>query len=277
MTRNDAVIIAASEPFLAPLIACGNSFNRPYDLFGVPRFSRSSLSDLEGPLRGAFVVNPPPTWSLKRLHREVSEHTSGATLAVCFVHETKGFGAPVDAMRWLASTPEVFADSPTSWATEHVTCSISTNTDAPALARQFVRSALRQWQRPGAIESATLAASELVTNAVLHSRRPSVDITIAAALSQSGVQLVVADEAMTHLPIRRRPTTTSRSGRGLRIVDAVTTHWGITVTPTQKRVWCEIDETDHHERGRCGGNQELSDVDEDRRLPLGCAGASSFR
>ena len=261
MTRNDAVIMAAPEPLLAALIACGNSFNRPYDFVGMPRFSRSSLSDLEGPLRSAFVVNPPPTWSLKRLHREVNEHTSGATLAVCFVDETKGFGAPVDlqrnAMRWLASTPEVFADSPTSWATDHVTCSISSNTDAPALARRFVRSALSQWQRPDAIESATLAASELVTNVVLHSRRPSVDITLAAALSQSGVQLVVADEATTHLPTRRRPTSTSRSGRGLRIVDAVTTHWGITVTPTQKRVWCEIDETDHHERGRCGGNQEL--------------------
>jgi hypothetical protein len=40
--------------------------------------------------------------------------------------------------------------------------------------------------------------------------------------------------------VRRNPQEDDTAGRGLMLVDALTTHWGVTATPWGKRVWAEL-------------------------------------
>ncbi|MCW2571231.1 MAG: putative regulatory protein [Frankiales bacterium] len=96
---------------------------------------------------------------------------------------------------------------------------------APGEARREVKRTLALWHLPEVIDDAVLAASELVTNAVLHGLPP-----IGMRLRRRvGLVRLDVDDA--------RPETTSRpqrsvepaeSGRGLDIVRQVSDHMGIT-------------------------------------------------
>jgi hypothetical protein len=79
-----------------------------------------------------------------------------------------------------------------------------------------------------------LAASELVTNVVRHTDKGG----WIHAWGGDPLRLEVHDTSSV-LPARvGRPTN---SGRGLRIVDAVSSDWGTTTTPEGKMVWAEFD------------------------------------
>jgi hypothetical protein len=79
-----------------------------------------------------------------------------------------------------------------------------------------------------------LAASELVTNVVRHTDNGG----WIQAWGGDPLRLEVHDTSRV-LPSRvGRPTA---SGRGLRIVDAVSSDWGTRTTPNGKMVWAEFD------------------------------------
>jgi hypothetical protein len=79
-----------------------------------------------------------------------------------------------------------------------------------------------------------LAASELVTNVVRHTD----DGGCIHAWGGNPLRLEVHDTSPV-LPARvSRPTN---SGRGLRIVNAVSSDWGTRATPNGKMVWAEFD------------------------------------
>jgi len=79
-----------------------------------------------------------------------------------------------------------------------------------------------------------LASSELVTNVVRHTR----DGGRMLAWDADPLRLEVHDTSRT-MPARRiRPTA---SGRGLRIVDELSSYWGAERTPNGKKVWAEFD------------------------------------
>ena len=79
-----------------------------------------------------------------------------------------------------------------------------------------------------------LAASELVTNVVRHTDNGG----WIQAWGGDPLRLEVHDTSPV-LPSRvGRPTS---SGRGLRIVDAVSSDWGTRTTPNGKMVWAEFD------------------------------------
>lgn len=69
-----------------------------------------------------------------------------------------------------------------------------------------------------------LVASELVTNAIVHGQTPSV--ATLRLLMPGHVELAVADGGPGS-PHLRRTSDGDPTGRGLRIVDAVSTSWGI--------------------------------------------------
>jgi hypothetical protein len=84
-------------------------------------------------------------------------------------------------------------------------------------------------------EDVRLAASELVTNVVMHTD----DGGWLRAWCVDPLRLEVHDTS----PIL--PTATRRrakGGRGLRIVDAVSSDWGASATPNGKMVWAEFDQ-----------------------------------
>lgn len=103
-------------------------------------------------------------------------------------------------------------------------------------ARRFVTEALSRWGCTEAVDDAVLLVSELVTNAVLHARAP-VDLVVRR--SRGAIRIEVFDEGQgTPEPQFGPPDATG--GRGLGLVHAVATRWGVDDRPPGKSVWFEI-------------------------------------
>jgi anti-sigma regulatory factor (Ser/Thr protein kinase) len=104
-------------------------------------------------------------------------------------------------------------------------------------ARDMVTRSLLDWGCPQQIGAATLVASELVNNAILHART---DLTVSIARWGDLVRLAVHD-ATPSRPVRRAQEPTQVNGRGMLLVSAVSQSWG--VLPTNgggKVVWAVL-------------------------------------
>lgn len=88
-----------------------------------------------------------------------------------------------------------------------------------------------------AISDLQLAATELVTNAYDHGR-PPIEFTL-YALPGDGLRIEVSD-SWAALPQRRSSGHRMPHGRGLAIVEALATRWGVTSRGSGKTVWAEF-------------------------------------
>ena len=104
-------------------------------------------------------------------------------------------------------------------------------------ARVFVREQLEQWGVGEHVWVATTVISELVTNAVLHART---DFSVTVELAGPVLTLRVADASPT-VPVRRRYDDAAATGRGLALLEELTSGWGVEATGAGKVVWCTID------------------------------------
>ena len=75
--------------------------------------------------------------------------------------------------------------------------------------------------------------SELATNAVKHARS---DFKISVDDSGGEIRVEVSDTGPGQ-PVLRFPASLERSGRGLRIVEALSGAWGTVDSPGGKTVW----------------------------------------
>jgi anti-sigma regulatory factor (Ser/Thr protein kinase) len=104
-------------------------------------------------------------------------------------------------------------------------------------ARSFTAEHLRTWGCEHAIDDATLLVSELVTNAVLHARAP-VDVVVRKG--RSAVRVEVFDEG-TGVPHMNLSDADGLHGRGLGLVQAIASRWGINDDREGgKTVWFEV-------------------------------------
>lgn len=114
---------------------------------------------------------------------------------------------------------------------------LPTDERAAILARGFVTDALRSIGLGAAeIEVATLLASELVTNAVVHGSAP-IDIDVGTV--DGGVRVSVGDRS-PRVPSARAASEDEEHGRGLLLVGALSDRWGVDAQPPGKRVWFEL-------------------------------------
>jgi len=90
-------------------------------------------------------------------------------------------------------------------------------------------------------DSAVLLVSELVTNAIVHGE-PPVELRVRIPDDLLHVEVHDADrEAAVHLP-RPAPLPHERmGGRGLRLVDRLSSRWGLAEDDRGKWIWFEID------------------------------------
>lgn len=114
---------------------------------------------------------------------------------------------------------------------------------AIAAARAFVREALSDWP-PDTREVAELLASELATNCVRHAQSEFV-LAINAATQ---IRIEVSD-ASTVLPQPLSPAPKEPSGRGLRIVEALSRSWGVVPAAHGKTVWFTLGNGEHEPAG----------------------------
>ncbi len=107
----------------------------------------------------------------------------------------------------------------------------------PGVARSFVGQCLRHWGYESIIPDAELLTSEVVTNAVVHAGGP---VVVEVDDLADSVVVVVEDSAAA-LPLQRSPGPLDDGGRGLQILGALASGWGVSEIPDHgKFVWFRI-------------------------------------
>ena len=110
--------------------------------------------------------------------------------------------------------------------------------------RHLVSDAVTSWGLDELLDDAVLCASELASNAILHTRLP---FAVEISPLEGGLRIEVFDQRPRELPsvvpatgvasdITRRGTT----GRGLLIVATIADRWGATASGDRKSVWAEL-------------------------------------
>jgi anti-sigma regulatory factor (Ser/Thr protein kinase) len=102
-------------------------------------------------------------------------------------------------------------------------------------ARAFVADALRGAD-PSVLDMAVLMVSELATNAVVHTSSP---FGIGIDQFDHEVRISVTDQG-EGTPQLRHAASTDTDGRGLGIVAAFATEWGVDMGPESKTVWFTV-------------------------------------
>lgn len=99
--------------------------------------------------------------------------------------------------------------------------------------RRITRASLRNWALPGAlIEDAELVVSELVTNAIDHGHGC---VGLRVRHVAEGLRVEVSDDSTSPAELRQ-VSADEVSGRGLFLVDTLTTAWG--VSEGGRTTWC---------------------------------------
>jgi anti-sigma regulatory factor (Ser/Thr protein kinase) len=86
------------------------------------------------------------------------------------------------------------------------------------------------------LDDLLLCLSEVVTNAVLHGGPP---IVVIGGIVDQAIRVEVSDGS-TAAPVRRPTDRFQPTGRGLHLLDELTSQWGVEIMPTGKTVWFEI-------------------------------------
>jgi anti-sigma regulatory factor (Ser/Thr protein kinase) len=113
---------------------------------------------------------------------------------------------------------------------------LTPNPTSSYAARNFVGGTLERWGRGDLAETAVLLTSEVVTNAIVHART---DLVVTATLDGNRARVAVRDEEVTP-PRPRNEGPHSTNGRGLLLVDALATSWGVLQYEHGKTVWFDV-------------------------------------
>lgn len=114
---------------------------------------------------------------------------------------------------------------------------LAADVDSTRRARHFMKGCLHSWRyADDAVQTAQLLVSELVGNAARH---VGGDVEVVVRHFEGLVRIEVFDGS-TVLPRRRDIERDATSGRGLHIIEEISTGWGAQVTPGGKVVWCDL-------------------------------------
>ncbi|MFJ6463658.1 ATP-binding protein [Streptomyces sp. NPDC091387] len=107
------------------------------------------------------------------------------------------------------------------------------------LARLLATEQLRSWGLP--LDDASQIIAELASNAALHGYVPGRDFRILLTVTGDTLRIEVADARGERLPLVLERSEAYESGRGLLLVEALATRWGVRHGPfPRKTVWAEI-------------------------------------
>jgi anti-sigma regulatory factor (Ser/Thr protein kinase) len=117
---------------------------------------------------------------------------------------------------------------------------------AAGTARGHVRAVLKEWGLDELGDNTELLVSELITNAVLATRRLDAPLPFSVRLwlhaNRKGVLVTVWDADPQPPVLQATVDEWAESGRGLQILDVLSSRWGWYEPPVMggKCVWCEI-------------------------------------
>ncbi|MEU9992050.1 ATP-binding protein [Streptomyces sp. NPDC048045] len=130
---------------------------------------------------------------------------------------------PLDAPRGRATAWDA------SWPLEREPTSVRR-------ARRLVTAQLGEWALEDLVDTAELLVSELVTNALRHTRGP---LRLNLRLLHSQLLCEVEDTEPA-CPSRNAVDADAESGRGIELLDLLADAWGGTRTATGKTMWFEL-------------------------------------
>ena len=111
------------------------------------------------------------------------------------------------------------------------------DTTAPAFVRKWLRDMLNGSGVTSEVLSDTLqVVDELVTNSIVHAATP---IVVTLEYSRNACRCAVRDRCATG-PLPRLVERADGTGRGLRLVNAIATEWGVERSTAGTTVWAEI-------------------------------------
>ena len=111
---------------------------------------------------------------------------------------------------------------------------LPTDATASAKARRFLVSARCTEHNTAVLDEALLMVSELVANAVSHGAPP---VTVKVSCNGSEGMEVRVSDGSDRLPRQGKPEPSSENGRGLYLVDVLSSRWGVDATAEGKEVW----------------------------------------
>ncbi|MCG7204684.1 ATP-binding protein [Streptomyces arenae] len=103
-------------------------------------------------------------------------------------------------------------------------------------ARRLVTARLGEWGAHELTDTAELLVSELVTNALRHTRGA---LRLNLQLHDSRL-LCEVEDTETASPVRAVADADAESGRGIELLDLLADSWGSVRTPTGKTMWFEL-------------------------------------
>ncbi|MCU1586659.1 MAG: sensor protein [Frankiales bacterium] len=107
-----------------------------------------------------------------------------------------------------------------------------------SMVRELLKRLLTSWRMAeAATNDVQLLASEVVSNAIRHGLSP---VTLIARYDGKRVRIEVGDGSR-EMPTPRHPSAFDEGGRGMLLVEAIATNWGVLPTVGGKRVWFEVE------------------------------------
>jgi serine phosphatase RsbU (regulator of sigma subunit)/anti-sigma regulatory factor (Ser/Thr protein kinase) len=111
--------------------------------------------------------------------------------------------------------------------------------DSVRLGRRFVTAEAAARGLTGLVEDAALVVGELLANARQHGQPP---VTVCVRGGDGSLRIEVTDGS-PRSPIRSTSSLSNMTGRGLALVEAVTSRWGVDRAPGNgKTVWAQLEE-----------------------------------
>jgi anti-sigma regulatory factor (Ser/Thr protein kinase) len=165
------------------------------------------------------------------LVKAVADAASGDPRSLCALATAAVAGATDDDVAVLAVEHAV---TPSRSATMLVPAEPT----GPSRVRQWLTTRLRSWLVPEpVIGAATLCASELTTNALLHAGTAA---HVHIDLSAERLLVSVADTGTRGTVVRARMEALSSRGRGLGLIEEMSDAWGTDPTVRGTTVWFEL-------------------------------------
>ncbi|MGP8299712.1 ATP-binding protein [Streptomyces inhibens] len=133
------------------------------------------------------------------------------------------------------------AETPCSTAPSHTAAyQLPSDQRSVGRARQMLRHQLQSWHVDSELDyMAELLLSELVTNAVNAQAAAAEEVGVRITLSASCLRLEVRDTS-DELPVMNQAEEDEECGRGLVLVDALASGWGVDQDGIGKVVWAEL-------------------------------------
>lgn len=138
--------------------------------------------------------------------------------------------------RGIGQTPDVFNPPP------HLRITLPAEPTTPRTARKLISQLIDGTPSPTFLDAALLMTSEIVSNAARLGGECEMSAWFIPDESSLRVEVTDSSPTMPHLLAPRQPEDVT--GRGLQIVDELSTQWGVTPLDEGKSVWFELSSPD---------------------------------